>query len=309
MSAQANVGLLVVCRQLSVIMDVRWRERDWEPLREEVAEARPAVRATLAASGLLKFFECPLIRAQEYLLHFLIEMWSTQEHCFYVRGERVDFTAMEDVYFLTGLPFRGTPMLAAPVMPRETDLAEYAGRFCSRGHYMTGSAVRINALDVLLHRCVASMIVRVYGSTAPHRISGGELMLMERVVVGRERFAWGLALHARMIAQLDRCRSTGRGEFAFASILVAFFLERVPALRPRVVLEVPAARHPRLRRWSEILVRGGGGEGGHYFSEEAAQIWRQTPQFILRFPYAGVDFRRDPDMVLPPGEAFDHRGM
>jgi hypothetical protein len=36
-------------------MDVRWRERDWEPLREEVAEARPTVRATLAASGLLKF--------------------------------------------------------------------------------------------------------------------------------------------------------------------------------------------------------------------------------------------------------------
>jgi hypothetical protein len=192
-------------------MDVRWRERDWEALREEVAESRPAVRATLAASGLLKFFECPLIRAQEYLLHFLIEMWSTQDHCFYVRGERVDFTAMEDVYFLTGLPFRGTSMLAAPVMPREIDLAEYAGRFCAGEHYMTGSAVRINALDFLLHRCVASMIVRIYGTTAPHRISGGELMLMERVVVGRERFAWGLALHARMIAQLDRCRSTGRG--------------------------------------------------------------------------------------------------
>jgi hypothetical protein len=26
-------------------------------------------------------------------------------------------------------------------------------------------------------------------------------------------------------------------------------------------------------------------------------------------PYAGVDFRGDPDMVLPPGEVFDHRGM
>jgi hypothetical protein len=290
-------------------MDVRWRERDWEALREEVAESRLAVRASLAASGLLKFFECPLIRAQEYLLHFLIKMWSTQDHCFYVRGERVDFTAMEDVYFLTGLPFRGTSMLAAPVMPREIDLAQYAGRFFSREDYMTGSAVRINALDVLLHRYMASMIVRIYGSTTSHRISGGEMMLMERVVVGRERFAWGLALHARMIAQLDRCRSTGRGEFAFASILVAFFLERVPALRPRVVLEIPAVQHPRLRWWSEILVRGGGGEGGHYFSEEVAQIWRQTPQFILRFPYAGVDFRRDPDIVLPPGEAFDRRGM
>jgi hypothetical protein len=90
---------------------------------------------------------------------------------------------------------------------------------------------------------------------------------------------------------------------------VAFFLERVSALRPRVVLEVPAVREPRLRRWSKILVRHGGGEGGHYFTEEAAQIWQQTPQFILWFPYARVDFRGDPDMILPPGEVFDHRGM
>jgi hypothetical protein len=115
-----------VCRQLAVIMDVWWRERDWEPLREEVAEARPTVRATLAASGLLKFFECPLLRAQEHLLHFLIEMWRPRQHCFFVRGERVEFTAEEDAYFLTELPFWGTPMLSVPVMPRETDLAGFA---------------------------------------------------------------------------------------------------------------------------------------------------------------------------------------
>ena len=87
-----------------------------------------------------------------------------------------------------------------PTLPRDTELAEVAERYCSGEHYMTGSSVCISAIDVLLHRCVASMIVRVYGSTAPHQISGGELMLMERVVVGREWFAWGLALHARMIA-------------------------------------------------------------------------------------------------------------
>jgi hypothetical protein len=77
-----------------------------------------------------------------------------------------------------------------------------------------------------------------------------------------------------MIAQLDHCRSIGRGEFSFGSILVAFFLERVPMLRPRVVLEVPAVREPRMMQWSEILVRRDGGEGGHYFTEEAALIWR-----------------------------------
>jgi hypothetical protein len=107
-------------------MDVRWHKRDWEPLREEVAEVRPTVRATLAVSGLLKFFECPLLRAQEYLLHCLIEMWSPRQHCFFVRGERVEFTAEEDIYFLTGLPFQGTLMLSTPVMPRETDLAGFA---------------------------------------------------------------------------------------------------------------------------------------------------------------------------------------
>jgi hypothetical protein len=33
-----------------------------------VAIEEPGVRATLATCGLLKFFECPLIWAQEYLL-------------------------------------------------------------------------------------------------------------------------------------------------------------------------------------------------------------------------------------------------
>jgi hypothetical protein len=135
--------------------------------------------------------------------------------------------------------------------------------------------VRIIAIDDLSHHCIEAMIVRIYGSLATQRISGGQLLVLERVVVGRERFAWGLMLHARMIAQLDRCRSTGTGEFAFGSILVAWFLERVPMLRPRVLLEMPGAREPRLRWWSSVLVRHGGGEGGHYFSAQAEQIWRQ----------------------------------
>jgi hypothetical protein len=177
-------------------MEVRWHERDWEPLREAVAKARLAVRASLVASGLLKFFECPLIRAQEYLLQFLIEMWSPEHHCFLVRGEQVAFTAMEDIYFLTGLPFRGIPFPVVPALPRDTDLAEVVERYCSGGHYMTGSSVWISAIDVLLHRCIAAMIVRVYRTRAPHRISGSEMLLMERVVVGRERFSWGLMLHA-----------------------------------------------------------------------------------------------------------------
>jgi hypothetical protein len=65
-----------------------------------------AVRGALATCGLLKFFECPLLRAHEYLLQFLISMWSPELQCFIVRGENLAFFAEEDVYFLTGLPFR-----------------------------------------------------------------------------------------------------------------------------------------------------------------------------------------------------------
>jgi hypothetical protein len=289
-------------------MSVHWRERDWSQLREAVTIEEPTVRATLAACGLLKFFECPLIRAQEYLLQFLIWMWSPDLHCFMVRGEQLAFTAVEDVYFLTGLPFRGTPLPVEPVLPGDGQLATLGRRYCSRDDFMSGSVVSIGAMDALVHHCVAAMVVRVYGSLATQRISGGQLRIMGRALVG-EHFAWGLMLHAKMVGQLDRCRVADSGDFAFGSILVAWFLERVSMLHPRVLLGAPGVREPRLMRWSWILIRHGGGEGGHFFMAEAAQVWRQMPQIILQYPYCGVDFRGDPDMVLPPGEVFDHRGM
>jgi hypothetical protein len=196
-------------------------------------------------------------------------MWSPDQHFFLVRGEKIPFTAVEDIYFLTGLPFRGTPLPAEPMLLRDTHLWDVADRYCLGKNYMSGTVVSIGGIDSLLHRCIAAMIVRMYGSRATHRISGGKLLVMERVVVSREQFAWGLTLHAQMIAQLDRCRSTGTGDFAFGSILVAYFFERVPMLCPRVLLEAPGAREPRLRWWSVVLVRHGGGEGGHYFTAHA----------------------------------------
>jgi hypothetical protein len=153
-----------------------------------MAIEEPGVHATLAACGLLKFFECPLIRAQEYLLQFLIRMWSLDLHCFMVRGEQLAFTAVEDVYFLTGLPFRGTPLPAEPVLPGDVQLATLGQRYCSRENFMSGSVVSIGAMDALVHHCVAAMIVRVYGSLATQRISGGQLRVMGRALARRAFF-------------------------------------------------------------------------------------------------------------------------
>jgi hypothetical protein len=207
-------------------------------------------------------------------------MWSLELHCFLVRGEQIPFTAVEDVYFLTGLPFRGTPLPVEPVLPRTTLLADIGWRYCSGQNFMFGTVVSILAIDSLAHRCIAAMIVWVYGSLATQRISGGQLLVLERVLAV-EHFAWGVTLHAQMVTKLDHCRSTGVGEFAFESILVAWFLERVLMLRPRILLSVPGAREPWLRRWSTILLCHGGGEWGHFVLAEAVQVWQHMPQVIL----------------------------
>jgi hypothetical protein len=75
---------------------------------------QPGVCRHLAACGLLKFFDYPLIRSQEYLLQFLIRMWITDLQCFMVRGDQMTFSATEDVYFLMGLPFSGRALAIDP---------------------------------------------------------------------------------------------------------------------------------------------------------------------------------------------------
>jgi hypothetical protein len=40
-----------------------------------------------------------------------------------------------------------------------------------------------------------------------------------------------------------------------------------------------------------------------------AHVWFHMPQVILWYPYGGMDYRHDLDMMLPPGEVWDQRGM
>jgi hypothetical protein len=138
-----------------------------------MAIEEPGVCATLVACGLLKFFECPLIWVQEYLLQFLIWMWNPNLHCFMVQGKKIAFTMLEDIYFLTGLPFQGMYLPVELMLPANMALSTLGQRYCSRVNFMSSSIVSIRAMDALVHRCIATMIVRVYGSLATQRISGG----------------------------------------------------------------------------------------------------------------------------------------
>jgi len=102
---------------------------------------------------------------------------------------------------------------------------------------------------------------------------------------------------------------TDSSDFSFGLILVVWFLERVHILQPRFLLMVVEERQPRLMQWASIFVWHGGEEGGHYFTATLSRVWHYIEQIILRYPYFGMDYQQDPDMVLPPGEVWDQRGM
>jgi hypothetical protein len=100
--------------------------------------------------------------------------------------------------------YQGTLLPTEPVVPGDGQLAELARTYCSGEDVISELVVRIGAMDALVHRCMVAMIVRVYGSLATHRISGGQLRIIERAL-GGDHFAWGLMLHAKMMGQLNSC--------------------------------------------------------------------------------------------------------
>ena len=83
-------------------------------------------------------------------------------------------------------------------------MTDLAWTYCTEDEFMSGSVVRIGVMDSLVHRCIAVMILSVYGSLATQWIIGGQLRIMQREL-GGDHFSWGLMLHGKMVGKLNRC--------------------------------------------------------------------------------------------------------
>jgi hypothetical protein len=151
-------------------------------LREAVRE-QPVVHRHLAAYGLLKFFDCPLIWSQEFLLQFLFVCGALTCSALWYGG-KLTFSTTEDIYFLTGLPFWGRELVIDPHLLGEDRVETIVMRHCSGLNPMSGSVVRIEALDDLLTECIEAMVVRIYGSLGTQWITGGKLRVVEEVLDG-----------------------------------------------------------------------------------------------------------------------------
>ena len=89
--------------------------------------------------------------------------------------------------------------------------------------------------------------------------------------------------------------------FKFSSILSTFFFECVQGLSPRVDVPFHGVQDPVQRCWEEAMRRLGGGRVSNPYLSDFFPWWRRQIVSIDDYPYAGIDFWGNSDMLLPPG--------
>ena len=97
-------------------------------------------------------------------------------------------------------------------------------------------------------------MTKLRGITGPHL----DLKAQMTIVVERlepKLFNWCQSLLVNLRDQVTRCKSERQKEFGYGSILVSFFLERVPLLRPQMDLPIPSSTIPRMERWTSLIPR------------------------------------------------------
>ena len=129
---------------------------------------------------------------------------------------------------------------------------------------MHRNALLVRDLQEPTVRAMAACVVHVLGSQSPEKVSGGQMQLVERVLAG-VYYAWGQMFLTCVQRQLTAVKESGKG-FCYGSFLCAFFMERVPTLRPRVPVRAGGLREPRMVRWGEMMHRRGGSDVRQYFT-------------------------------------------
>jgi hypothetical protein len=113
-------------------------------------------------------------------------------------------------------------------------------------------------------------------------------------------FNWCDGVLGNMKTQLTKRKNGDLKQFGYGSILVSFFLERVPHLRLQVEWGIPTPRDPRMKRWCDLMAQHIAGPIIKY--NNAFFDWLR-PQILMIYDYvyAGLDFQGDPDLVLLEG--------
>jgi len=283
-----------------------WREREHVEDDEGVINHQPSLDA-LRTCGLYKYWSIPGMRGQVRFLEWLVERWNVQEQCFYIGGHQLEIEP-SDVYFLTGLPNRGEQLSLSGTRPGGQSLDSLRDEWCTPGaHHAKGIEIKHITLREL--RVIAFTVTRICGAAALHIASGSQMRMAIDCYQGTI-FNSCDAMLANVKSQLTKAKNGRLKTFGYGPLVVSFALERVPMLVPQhLTVDVLGPREPKLIRWVAVMARHPDEGAAVVRFSDSYFHWLEDQVFSIQdFPYAGVDFRGDPDMVLPQGEQWDDRG-
>lgn len=145
--------------------------------------------------------------------------------------------------------------------------------------------------------------MRVAGSTSLHQASCVTMSLAVDCLT--IVFDWCTTLLINVKKQLTSIKKSNTKHFGYGTILCTLFFERIWGLRPKVLSTISGLRDPHIGRWDDLMKRIGGGEVPKTnFDDDFFLWWEQQVISIEDYLYAGMDFRGDPDLVLPPDAAW-----
>lgn len=115
-------------------------------------------------------------------------------------------------------------------------------------------------------------------------------------------FNWCDAVLLVIKEQLTKVKNERSKNFGYGSILTAFALEKIPLMQPQYVsLGPPVPTEPRMQRWVDLMARHVD-QSQISFSDAFFEWFDRQEMVFDEYPYAGMDFQGDPDLVLPAGE-------
>ena len=283
-----------------------WREREHEEVDEAAIGHQPSMDA-LRACGLYKYWSIPGMRAQVRFLEWLVERWNVNEQCFYIGEQKLEIES-SDIYFLTGLPNRGEQLNLAGTRPGGQSLDSLRADWCIPDqHHAKGIEIKYISRRELM--VIAFTVTRICGSATLHIATGSQMRMAIDCFRGTI-FNWCDAVLANLKGQLTRAKTRRLKTFGYGPLVVSFALERVPMLIPQhLIVDILGPQEPKLVRWVAVMARHPDEGAAVVRFTDSYFHWLEDQVFAIQdFPYAGVDFRGDPDMVLPQGEQWDDRG-
>jgi hypothetical protein len=146
---------------------------------------------------------------------------------------------IKDIYFLTGLSWHGYHATLTGGRGGGLPMSEYVRQYCVPEAERSKGKVSIWGVQDLTLRTILFTIAHMAGSIAPHMAL--QIYFQYAIECTEPRvFNWSDAVLHSMKRKSMKCRKGDLKQFGYGSLLVSFFLKRVPLLRLQVYWGLPA---------------------------------------------------------------------